>query len=101
MAHRESKLTGEFFRTRNLTDIITRWVHAQAVRNNEYLRDQAALNHIIEGILFDVTGMDFDSGSLFIDDDVIEWANDLDIDFNRSWRYKKNGQLAIQVEKII
>ncbi len=77
MAHCGPVLKGEFSRTLNLTDMITSWVHTRSVRNNAHVQIRAALDHGIEAIPCDVTGMDFDNGSEFINHDVIAWAKDL------------------------
>lgn len=54
---------------------------------DEVKRD--ALDRFIAETPFEVTGVDFDSGSEFINYDVIGWAAELDIYFTRSLPYKK------------
>ena len=72
-------LKGKFSRALNLTDMITCWVLARLVRNNAHVHIRAALDHAIEAIPCDVTAIDFDNGSEFINHNVIAWAIQLDI----------------------
>lgn len=74
VAHCGPTLQGEFCRTVNLTDMRTGWVATRSVRNNAHLNVLSALQHAVEQIPFEVTGLDFDSGSEFINHDVIDWA---------------------------
>jgi transposase InsO family protein len=56
----------------------------------------AALGRAIEAIPFEVTGLDFDNGSEFINHGVIDWAAGRKIFFTRSRPYKKNDQATIE-----
>jgi hypothetical protein len=47
-------------------------------------------------IPFEVTGLDFDNGSEFLNHDVITWAAQMEIFFTRSRPYKKNDQATIE-----
>ncbi len=60
VAHCGPVLKGEFARTLNLTDMITSWVHTRSMRNNAHVHIRVALDHAIEAIPFEVTGMDVD-----------------------------------------
>ncbi len=55
-----------------------------------------ALQAADQQIPFEVSGLDFDNGSEFINHDVIEWAGDRDIYFTRSRPYKKNDQATVE-----
>ena len=96
VAHCGPTLKGEFARTLNLTDMRTGWVFTRSIRNNAHVHILAALGHAIEQIPFEVTGLDFDNGSEFINHDVIDWAAGRRIFFTRSRPYKKNDQATVE-----
>ncbi|WP_232784474.1 hypothetical protein [Mycobacteroides chelonae] len=45
---------------------------------------------------YEVTGLGFDNGTEFLNKAVIKWAGEMEIFFNRSRPYKKNGQASIE-----
>ena len=96
VAHCGPTLKGEFCRTLNLTCMRTGWVFTRSIRNNAHIHVLAALQAAVEVIPFEVTGLDFDNGSEFINHDVIGWAADRKIFFTRSRPYKKNDQATIE-----
>jgi len=96
VAHCGPTLKGEFCRTVNLTDMRTGWVATRSTRNNAHLNVLAALQHAVDGIPFEVTGLDFDNGGEFINHDVINWAANRKIFFTRSRPYRKNDQATIE-----
>jgi len=89
-------LKGEFARTLNLTDVHTGWVFTRTVRNNANVHILAALKAGVQEIPFEVTGLDFDNGTEFLNKPVIAWAADMEIFFTRSRPYKKNDQATIE-----
>ena len=54
------------------------------------------LQHAVDQVPFEVTGLDFDNGGEFINHDVIGWAAARKIFFTRSRPYKKNDQATIE-----
>jgi hypothetical protein len=96
VAHCGPTLKGEFARTLNLTDVHIGWVFTRTVRNNANVHILGALNAGVEEIPFEVTGLDFDNGSEFLNHVVIAWAADRKIFFTRSRPYKKNDQATIE-----
>ena len=84
VAHCGPTLKGEFARTLNLTDVHTGWVFTRTVRNNAHVHILGALKAGVAQIPFEVTGLDFDNGSEFLNHAVIAWAADLKIFFTRS-----------------
>ena len=96
VAHCGPTLRGEFARTVNLTDMRTGWVFTHSIRNNAHVHVLAALDAAVAAIPFEVTGLDFDNGSEFINHDVINWAAERKIFFTRSRPYKKNDQATIE-----
>lgn len=96
VAHCGPTMKGEFARTLNLTDMSTGWVFTYSMRNNAHVHVLAGLDTAVEAIPFEVTGLDFDNGSEFINHDVIGWAAHRKIFFTRSRPYKKNDQATIE-----
>ncbi|WP_241488075.1 integrase catalytic domain-containing protein [Leucobacter japonicus] len=96
VAHCGPVLKGEFARTLDMTDMHTGWTYTRSIRNNAHLHLRDALDRFITETPFEVTGVDFDNGSEFINYDVIGWAAELDIYFTRSRPYKKNDQATIE-----
>jgi len=96
VAHCGPTMRGEFCRTVNLTDMRTGWVQTRSIRNNAHLNVLAALQHAVDQVPFEVTGLDFDNGSEFINHDVIGWAANRKIFFTRSRPYRKNDQATIE-----
>ena len=96
VAHCGPTLKGEFARTVNLTDVHLGWVFTRSVRNNAQVHVLSALKAGVKVIPFEVTGLDFDNGSEFLNHGVIKWAAQMEIFFTRSRPYKKNDQATIE-----
>lgn len=96
VAHCGPTMRGEFCRTVNLTDMRTGWVATRSTRNNAHRNVLDALQHAVDQVPFEVTGLDFDNGGEFINHDVIAWAAGRKIFFTRSRPYKKNDQATIE-----
>ncbi|MFZ2164208.1 MAG: DDE-type integrase/transposase/recombinase [Propionibacteriaceae bacterium] len=96
VAHCGPTLKGEFARTVNYTDMHTGWVFTRAIRNNARVHMLSIFDQFITQIPFQVTGIDCDNGSEFINHDLIGWAGDRDIYFTRSRPYKKNDQATME-----
>lgn len=76
VAHCGPVLKGEFCRTLDMTDMHTGWTYTRSIRNNSHLHIRDDLDRFISEVPFEVTGVDFDNGSEFINYDVIGWAAD-------------------------
>src|SRR5680860_779243 len=96
VAHCGPTSKGEFARTLNLTDAHTGWVFTRTVRNNAHVHILGALERGVGQVPFEVTGLDFDNGSEFLNKAVIKWAGEREIFFTRSRPYKKNDQATIE-----
>lgn len=96
VAHCGPTLKGEFARTLNLTDMRIGWVFTRTVRNNAHAHVLGALKAGITEIPYEVTGLDFDNGTEFLNKAVIKWAAEMEIFFTRSRPYKKNDQATVE-----
>lgn len=95
VAHCGPVESGEFARTLNLTDVHTGWTFTRTVRNNAHTNILDGLKTAAREIPFQITGLDFDNGSEFLNQYVIKWAGSKGIYFTRSRPYKKNDQATI------
>lgn len=66
------------------------------MRNKAHTNILAGLKTAAREIPFQITGLDFDNGSEFLNQLVIEWAGSRGIYFTRSRPYKKNDQATIE-----
>lgn len=96
VAHCGPTLKGEFGRTLNLTDVHIGWVFTRTVRNNAHTHILGALKTAVHEMPYEVTGLDFDNGTEFLNKAVIKWAGEMEIFFTRSRPYKKNDQATIE-----
>ncbi len=96
VAHCGPTLKGEFARTVNLTDMRIGWVFTRSVRNNAHTHILGTLKTAVHEIPYEVTGLDFDNGTEFLNKAVIKWAAEMEIFFTRSRPYKKNDQATIE-----
>jgi len=55
----------------------------------------------VDEIPYEVTGLDFDNGTEFLNKAVIKWAGEMEIFFTRSRPYKKNDQATIESKTTI
>ncbi len=96
VAHCGPSLRGEFARTLTLTDVHTGWIHLGCLRNNAHVHILAGLDRAALDIPFWIQGLDFDNGSEFINQNVINWAAQREIFFTRARPYKKNDQAQVE-----
>ena len=96
VAHCGPSLKGEFARSVNFTDILTGWVFTRAIRNNARAHMLPTFDAFVQAVPFQVTGIDCDNGSEFINHDLIDWAGQRAVFFTRSRPYKKNDQATIE-----
>ena len=96
VAHCGPTTKGEYARTLTLTDVLTGWVHLEAIRNNAHVHIRKGLDAAIAGIPYQVQGLDCDNGSELINYDMVKWAGTKDIFFTRSRPYKKNDQACVE-----
>src|SRR5271156_1287147 len=96
VAHCGPTLKGEFARTLNLTDVHVGWVFTPTGGTNPHTHLLGALKTAVHEMPYEVTGLDFDNGSEFLNKAVIKWAAQMEIFFTRSRPYKKNDQATIE-----
>lgn len=96
VAHCGPTLKGEFVRTLTLTDVLIGWIHLEALRNNAHKHIRVALDAAVDGIPYQIQGLDCDNGSELVNYDVVSWAANRDIFFTRARPYRKNDQAHVE-----
>ncbi len=96
VSHSGSDINGPFLSTLNMTDIATGWTIPIAIFRKSSLDIISALEQAQKHIPFPVLGIDFDNGSEFLNQDLIDWCRARSITYTRSRPYKKNDQAWIE-----
>jgi hypothetical protein len=98
VAHCGSSLIGDYAFTVQYTDVATIWTLLNAQWNKGMLATKDSLKAMYERSPFTITGFDFDSGSEFINYEVVPWCNSLTppITCSRTRPYRKNDHARIE-----
>lgn len=96
VSHTNSDTTGGFISTLNMTDIATCWTLPIAIPSKHASEVIAALDKAKKSLPFPLLGIDFDNGSEFLNDELIDWCEKNRITYTRSRKYKKNDQAWIE-----
>jgi hypothetical protein len=98
VAHCGSSLLGDYAFTVQYTDVATIWTLLQAQWNKGMLATKDSLKAMYERAPFIITGFDFDSGSEFINYEVVPWCNSLTppVVCSRTRPYRKNDHARIE-----
>lgn len=74
VAHCGPTLKGEFARTLTLVDVAIGWMHPEVMHNNAHKYVRAALDAAMDGIPYQVQGLDCDNGSELVNYNVLGWT---------------------------
>lgn len=87
---------GTFVNTLSTTDFLTGWQESEAIlgKNKEAVR--SALIEIEKRLPFPLKGIDFDSGSEFVNDVIYKFCQEMRIAISKSRPYKKNDNAHIE-----
>lgn len=98
VAHCGSSLMGDYAYTTQYTDVATIWTLLQAQWNKGMLATKDSLKAMYERAPFTITGFDFDSGTEFINHEVVPWCQSLQppIECSRTRPYRKNDHGRIE-----
>lgn len=98
VAHCGSSLMGDYAYTTQYTDVATIWTLLQAQWNKGMLATKDSLKAMYERAPFTITGFDFDSGTEFINYEVVPWCQSLQppIECSRTRPYRKNDHGRIE-----
>jgi hypothetical protein len=96
VGHEGGNPRGDFIQTLNVTDVCTGWTEMQAVKNKAQIWVFEALKNIREKLPFDLLGIDSDNGGEFINDHLVRFCHEEQINFTRSRSYRKNDNCFIE-----
>jgi hypothetical protein len=96
VAHCGGSMSGRYNHTLVLTDIASGWTEciALAVRDSNLVVD--ALKNLRIAMPFELRGVDSDNGGEFINDVLLQFSREHDVEFTRSRPYKKNDQAWVE-----
>jgi hypothetical protein len=96
VAHSGSKGEGDFIHSLNVTDIHSTWVETCAIMGKSQARTCEGLEQIRRRLPFDLLGIDSDNGSEFINDHLLSYCKQRNIQFTRGRPYKKDDNAHIE-----
>jgi hypothetical protein len=96
VAHCGEIAAGSFVHTLTLTDIATGWTECVALVVREGSLIVEALGRLRTTMPFPLRGFDTDNGSEFVNDTVLAYCKESDIEFTRSRPYRKNDQAWVE-----
>lgn len=98
VAHCGNTLVGDYAYTVQYTDVATIWTLLHAQWNKGMLATKNSLKAMHERSPFTLTGFDFDSGTEFINYEVVPWCNTLTpkVVCSRTRPYRKNDHGRIE-----
>ena len=98
VAHCGSSLAGDYAYTVQYTDVATIWTLLNAQWNKGMLATKDSLKDMYERAPFTLLGLDFDSGTEFINHEVVPWCNSLTprVACSRTRPYRKNDHGRIE-----
>ena len=94
--HCGTSVAGSFVSTLVLTDIASGWTECIALLVREASLVVDALERCIETLPFRLRGLDTDNGGEFLNDTVVTFCREHDIEFTRSRPYRKNDQAWVE-----
>ena len=96
VSHSGDAASGEFLHSFNVTDIATGWVETRAVLGKGQTGIVRELEAISLALPFPLRGVDSDNGSEFINQHLVRFCRDREIQFTRSRPYKKDDNAHIE-----
>jgi hypothetical protein len=96
VAHSGSNGDGQFIHSLNLTDIHSTWVETCALMGRSQAHTGEALEQIRRRLPFRLLGIDSDNGSEFINEHLLGYCRQHQIQFTRGRPYKKDDNAHIE-----
>jgi hypothetical protein len=96
VSHSGNAASGEFLHSLNVTDLATTWVETRAVLGKGQSGIVQALIEISQALPFALRGLDSDNGSEFINQQLVHFCQQREIQFTRSRPYKKDDNAHIE-----
>src|SRR5215475_8411820 len=96
VSHSGQAASGEFLHSLNVTDLATTWVETRAVLGKGQSGIVQALTEISQALPFALRGIDSDNGSEFINQHLVRFCRQREIQFTRSRPYKKDDNAHVE-----
>ncbi len=96
VSHSGVNASGSFAQTLTITDIASGWTECVALVVRDGALVVEALSKLRKGLPFPLRGLDTDNGSEFLNETVIAYCQDNEIEFTRSRPYRKNDQAWVE-----
>lgn len=96
VAHGGETMAGSFVHTLVLTDIASAWTECVPLVVREGALIAEALRRLQATLPFPLLGLDTDNGSEFLNDAVLQFCTEQNIEFTRSRPYRKNDQAWVE-----
>ena len=96
VAHCGGSVAGRFNHTLTVTDIHSGWTECIALVVRDSSLVVKGLESLCATMPFALRGIDTDNGSEFINEAVLQFSKDHDLDFTRSRPYRKNDQAWVE-----
>jgi len=96
VAHCGGCAVGTFINTLSTTDFVTGWQESEAIMGKSKEAVREGLTRIKERLPFPLKGIDFDSGSEFVNDVMLAFSQEMRVALTKSRPYKKNDNAHIE-----
>jgi len=96
VGHDGGNASGDFIQSLNFTDIATCWDETAACINKAQVHVFKAIKIVSARFPFEITGIDSDNGSEFINAIMLRYCEENEITFTRSRPYKKNDSCFVE-----
>ena len=96
VAHCGTNVSGSFLHTLTMTDVVTGWTECQALLFRGQETVVRAVSELTAQLPMVLLGLDTDNGSEFLNNGLLAYCTQHDIDFTRCRPYKKNDQCFVE-----
>jgi hypothetical protein len=96
VAHGGTSVAGSFIQTLTMVDVATGWTECMPLVVRESTLVVQAIERAQSLFPWHILGADFDNDSAFMNDVVVHWCRDRNIEVTRSRAYKKNDQAFVE-----
>jgi hypothetical protein len=96
VAHGGTSVAGSFIQTLTMVDIATGWTECLPLVTRDGSLVVEAMKHAQSMFPWLLRGVDFDNDSAFMNDVVVPWCRQQNLEVTRSRAYKKNDQAFVE-----
>jgi hypothetical protein len=96
VAHGGTSVAGSFIQTLTMVDIATGWTECLPLVTRDGSLVVEAMKHAQSLFPWLLRGVDFDNDSAFMNDVVVPWCREQELEVTRSRAYKKNDQAFVE-----